>query len=49
MPKKTALTSLIVICITVLCALWMVRNSLCEFSYQTESTVMKATLAYEAQ
>ncbi|MUK76541.1 Hok/Gef family protein [Aliivibrio fischeri] len=49
MPKKTTLTSLIVICITILCALWIERGSLCELSYNSESTVMKATLAYEAQ
>jgi len=39
MPKsKTALMGLIVICTTILCGLWIVRDSLCEVRYKDEGT-----------
>ncbi|MCW8336548.1 Hok/Gef family protein [Vibrio paucivorans] len=39
MPKnKTALPGLIVLCVTFLCGLWLVRDSLCEVRYQNGST-----------
>ncbi|HHY0626527.1 TPA: Hok/Gef family protein [Vibrio parahaemolyticus] len=47
--KKYALLGLITVCITALCALWLVRNSLCEFEYHTANTNVLATLAYEAK
>lgn len=35
MPKtRNALLGLIVLCITLLCSLWLVKDSLCEFQYQ---------------
>ncbi|EGQ9133160.1 type I toxin-antitoxin system Hok family toxin [Vibrio parahaemolyticus] len=47
--KKYALLGLITVCITALCALWMVHSSLCEFEYHTANTNVLATLAYEAK
>ncbi|HHB1579629.1 Hok/Gef family protein [Vibrio parahaemolyticus] len=39
MPKNnTALAGLIVLCITILCGLWLMRDSLCEVRYQNGST-----------
>lgn len=39
MPKnKTALAGLIVLCVTFLCSLWLVRDSLCEVRYQDGGT-----------
>ncbi|MFM2666731.1 Hok/Gef family protein [Vibrio mediterranei] len=39
MPKNnTALAGLIVLCVTILCGLWMVRDSLCEVRYQNGNT-----------
>ncbi|AZL83634.1 Hok/Gef family protein [Aliivibrio salmonicida] len=49
MPKKSALTGLIVICLTILCFTWMVRGSLCELQIKNGSAVIQATLAYEAE
>ena len=49
MLKKSAVTSLVVICVTILIGLWMVRDSLCDFSYQSGSTIITATLAYESR
>ncbi|EHH1077213.1 Hok/Gef family protein [Vibrio parahaemolyticus] len=50
MPKnKTALAGLIVLCITFLCGLWLVRDSLCEVRYQDGSTSFLAHfVVYEA-
>ncbi|QIR94021.1 type I toxin-antitoxin system Hok family toxin [Vibrio alginolyticus] len=47
--KKYALLGLITVCITALCALWMVHSSLCEFEYHTANTNVLATLVYEAK
>ncbi|HAV1327682.1 TPA: type I toxin-antitoxin system Hok family toxin [Vibrio parahaemolyticus] len=47
--KKHALLGLITVCITALCALWMVHSSLCEFEYHTANTNVLATLVYEAK
>ena len=47
--KKYALLGLITVCITVLCALWMVRSSLCELEYRTANTNVLAKLAYEVK
>ncbi|WP_083824897.1 Hok/Gef family protein [Vibrio ichthyoenteri] len=39
MPKNnSSLVGLVVICFTILCALWLVRDSLCEVRYQNGST-----------
>ncbi len=50
MPKtKVTLTGLIVLCLTFLCGLWLVRDSLCEVRYQDGSTNFLAHfVAYEA-
>ncbi|MCD9481339.1 Hok/Gef family protein [Photobacterium toruni] len=49
MLRKTALIGLIVICITILCFTWMVRDSLCELQIKDGNTVFLATLAYESK
>ncbi|MUK51227.1 Hok/Gef family protein [Aliivibrio fischeri] len=49
MLKKSAVTSLVVICVTILIGLWIVRDSLCDISYQSGSTIITATLAYESR
>ncbi|ANC00433.1 MULTISPECIES: Hok/Gef family protein [Vibrio] len=50
MPKqKTALLSLIVICLTLLGFTWMVRDSLCELQVRNGNSVFLATLAYESR
>lgn len=47
MPQRTFLMMLIVICVTILCFVWMVRDSLCGLRLQQGNTVLVATLAYE--
>lgn len=47
--KKYALLGLITVCMTALCALWIVRDSLCEFKYHNANTNVLATLAYEVK
>ncbi len=47
--KKYALLGLITVCMTALCALWIVRDSLCEFEYHNANTNVLATLAYEVK
>ena len=43
MPKsKTALAGLVVICITILCGLWIIRDSVCEIHYKEGSTDVQA-------
>ncbi|WIG83767.1 Hok/Gef family protein (plasmid) [Photobacterium damselae] len=49
MLRKTVLMGLIVICITILCFTWMVRDSLCELQIKDGKTVFLVTLAYEAK
>ncbi len=49
MPQRTFLMMLIVICATILCFVWMVRDSLCGFRLQQGNTVLVATLAYEVK
>ncbi|WP_422126104.1 Hok/Gef family protein [Vibrio lentus] len=50
MPKsKTALMGLTVVCMTILCSLWIVRDSLCEFRYEDKNVNFLATLAYEVK
>lgn len=49
MPQRTFLMMLIVICVTILCFVWMVRDSLCGLRLQQENTVLVATLAYEVK
>ncbi|WP_081411574.1 MULTISPECIES: Hok/Gef family protein [Vibrio] len=50
MPKsKTALTGLIVVCFTIICSLWIVRDSLCEVRFENESSHFLALLAYEVK
>ncbi|EGQ7810833.1 Hok/Gef family protein [Vibrio parahaemolyticus] len=47
--KKYALLGLITVCITALCALWMIRDSLCEFQYHNANTNILAKLTYEVK
>ncbi|MEG3223828.1 Hok/Gef family protein [Vibrio gigantis] len=49
LDKKYALLGLITVCITALCALWMVQDSLCEFEYHTMNANILAKLAYEVK
>ncbi|EDG6231268.1 Hok/Gef family protein [Salmonella enterica subsp. enterica serovar Typhimurium] len=48
MPQRTFLMMLIVICVTILCFVWMVRDSLCVLRLQQGNTVLVATLAVSA-
>ncbi len=43
------LIMLIVVCVTILCFVWMVRDSLCGFRIEQGNTVLVATLAYEVK
>lgn len=47
MPQRTFLMMLIVVCVTILCFVWIVRDSLCGLRLQQGNTVLVATLAYE--
>ncbi|HHY0551926.1 TPA: Hok/Gef family protein [Vibrio parahaemolyticus] len=47
--RKYALLSLIIVCITTLCALWIVRDSLCEFEYHSGGINVLAKLTYEVK
>ncbi|EZJ28232.1 Hok/Gef family protein [Escherichia coli] len=49
MPQRMFLTMLIVVCVTILCFVWMVRDSLCGFRIEQGNTVLVATLAYEVK
>lgn len=51
MPQRTFLMMLIVICVcvTILCFVWMVRDSLCGLRLQQGDTVLVETLAYEVK
>ncbi|EGU34089.1 Hok/Gef family protein [Vibrio scophthalmi] len=50
MPRnKTALRSLIVICLTILCFTWMTRGTLCGLHFKDGNSVISATLAYESR
>lgn len=49
MLQRTFLTMLIVLCVTILCFVWMVRDSLCGFRIEQGNTVFVATLAYEVK
>lgn len=49
MPQRTFLIMLIVVCVTILCFVWMVRDSLCGFRIEQGNTVLVATLAYEVK
>jgi hypothetical protein len=49
MQQKSALIGLIVICVTILCFTWMVRDSLCEIQLNDGSAFFLAKLAYEVR
>lgn len=50
MPRsKTALLSLIVICLTILCFTWMMKDSLCEVYIKDGNSEISATNAYESK
>ncbi|EKQ6923933.1 Hok/Gef family protein [Escherichia coli] len=49
MPQRTFLTMLIVVCVTILCFVWMVRDSFCGFRVEQGNTVLVAMLAYEVK
>ena len=49
MPQRTFLMMLIVVCVTILCFVWMVRAPLCGFRNAQGNTVLVATLAYEVK
>ncbi|EHE6019986.1 TPA: Hok/Gef family protein [Salmonella enterica] len=48
-PQRTLLMMLVVICLTILCFIWMVRDSLCGLRIQQGNTVLVATLACEVK
>ncbi|GAL10976.1 hypothetical protein JCM19233_1961 [Vibrio astriarenae] len=49
MPKsKTALMGLLVVCITIICITWLMRDSLCEVHFTNDNTDFLATfVVYE--
>lgn len=50
MPKKnTAILSLTIMCVTLIVALALVRNNLCEVEYRNGTALFKAVLAYEVR
>ena len=50
MPKKnTAILSLAIVCFTLIVALALVRNDLCEVEYRNGTALFKAVLAYEVR
>ncbi len=50
MPKKnTAILSLTIMCVTLIVALALVRNDLCEVEYRNGTALFKAVLAYEVR
>ncbi|MDV7022128.1 MULTISPECIES: Hok/Gef family protein [Enterobacteriaceae] len=50
MPVKYKYTflCLLVICVTLLCFIWMVKDRLCEFTLKEQNNELRAVLAYEA-
>ncbi|WP_369686253.1 Hok/Gef family protein [Photobacterium leiognathi] len=49
MPKRNFPTGLLIVCLTLLVALALVRDDLCEFQYQDGTKLFKAVLAYEVR
>ncbi len=49
MPQRTFLMMLIVICVTILCFVWMVIDSQCGYRIEQGNTVLVSTLAYEVK
>ncbi len=51
MPKNnTALAGLVVLCFTILCGLWMFKDSLCELQYKQKDTyVLARFVVYETR
>ena len=49
MPKRNFPTGLLIVCITLLVALALVRDDLCEVQYQDGTQLFKAVLAYEVR
>ncbi|MCT7947703.1 Hok/Gef family protein (plasmid) [Shewanella baltica] len=50
MPKKnTTILSLAIVCFTLIVALALVRNDLCEVEYRNGTALFKAVLAYEVR
>ncbi|WP_394230575.1 Hok/Gef family protein [Shewanella colwelliana] len=50
MPKrKTTTMSLAIVCFTLLAALALIRDDLCQVEYQNGTTLLKVALAYEAK
>ena len=47
MPKRNFPTGLLIVCLTLLVALALVRDDLCEVQYQDGTQLFKAVLAYE--
>ncbi|MBB3322899.1 Hok/Gef family protein [Atlantibacter sp. RC6] len=50
MPVKYKYTflCLLVICVTILCFIWIVQDRLCEFSIKEKNSELRAVLACEA-
>ena len=51
MPVKYKYTflCLLVICVTLLCFIWMVKDRLCEFTLKEHNNELRAVLAFEAE
>ena len=49
MPKRNVSTGLLIVCLTLLVALALVRDDLCEVQYQDGTKLFKAVLAYEVR
>ncbi|HHY0432718.1 TPA: Hok/Gef family protein [Vibrio parahaemolyticus] len=49
MPKKTALTALVVVCITAVILTALYTSSLCDIRYKDQQNDLSITLAYEVR
>ncbi|TOF06450.1 Hok/Gef family protein [Vibrio parahaemolyticus] len=49
MPKKTALTALVVVCITAVILTALYTGSLCDIRYKDQQNDLSITLAYEVR
>ncbi|MCT7947701.1 Hok/Gef family protein [Shewanella septentrionalis] len=47
--RKTPTLSLAIVCFTLIVALALVRNDLCEVEYRNGTALFKAVLAYEVR
>ncbi|MGF1873698.1 Hok/Gef family protein [Photobacterium indicum] len=49
MPKRHHLIGLSIVCITLLIALTLIRDTLCDVQYKDATTTFSAHLAYEVR